>query len=168
MTFKTITLKKKGGGTRRQRVKILASGKYKFVKNPKKGAKSKSRSESTAKPKRRKKTVARKKRRSRRSRQMTVPLAVVVPAITPLAMPAMYGKSVIQWLMEGNWDQALKSLAYRYAGINPEAGGQIMWEELIATYAPMVAGTLVHKFVGGPPLNLNKTLARYGVPFLRI
>lgn len=32
-TYKVITIKKKGGGTRRQRVQVLASGKYKFVKN---------------------------------------------------------------------------------------------------------------------------------------
>lgn len=31
--FKNIKIKKKGGGTRTQRVQVLASGKYKFVKN---------------------------------------------------------------------------------------------------------------------------------------
>lgn len=34
-TFKNISIKKKGGGTRKQRVQVLASGKYKFVKNVK-------------------------------------------------------------------------------------------------------------------------------------
>lgn len=34
-TYKTITIPKRGGGTRRQRVQVLASGKYKFVKNVK-------------------------------------------------------------------------------------------------------------------------------------
>lgn len=32
-TYKNITVKKRGGGTRLQRVQVLASGKYKFVKN---------------------------------------------------------------------------------------------------------------------------------------
>lgn len=32
-TYKNIRMKKKGGGTRIQRVQVLASGKYKFVKN---------------------------------------------------------------------------------------------------------------------------------------
>lgn len=32
-TYKNITIKKRGGGTRLQRVQVLASGKYKFVKN---------------------------------------------------------------------------------------------------------------------------------------
>ena len=35
--IKTIKIKKKGGGTRLQKVKVLASGKYKFVKNTTKG-----------------------------------------------------------------------------------------------------------------------------------
>lgn len=33
MAFKTITIKKRGGGTRKQKVKVLSSGKFKFVKN---------------------------------------------------------------------------------------------------------------------------------------
>jgi len=36
--IKTIKIKKKGGGTRLQKVKVLASGKYRFVKNTVKGA----------------------------------------------------------------------------------------------------------------------------------
>ena len=32
-TYKNIRIKKRGGGTRLQRVQVLASGKYKFVKN---------------------------------------------------------------------------------------------------------------------------------------
>ncbi len=31
--FKVITIKKRGGGTRKQRVQVLSSGKFKFVKN---------------------------------------------------------------------------------------------------------------------------------------
>jgi len=36
-TYKNIRIKKRGGGTRLQRVQVLASGKYKFVKNLVKG-----------------------------------------------------------------------------------------------------------------------------------
>jgi len=45
--FKVITIKKRGGGTRKQRVQVMSSGKFKFVKNkttrkaPKKRSKSK-------------------------------------------------------------------------------------------------------------------------------
>ena len=35
--IKTIKIKKAGGGTRLQKVKVLASGKYRFVKNTTKG-----------------------------------------------------------------------------------------------------------------------------------
>lgn len=35
--LKTIRIKKSGGGTRLQKVKVLASGKYRFVKNTTKG-----------------------------------------------------------------------------------------------------------------------------------
>jgi len=40
-TYKNITIKKRGGGTRKQRVQVLASGKYKFVKNLTKGKRKK-------------------------------------------------------------------------------------------------------------------------------
>lgn len=33
MVTKTITIKKRGGGTRKQKVKVLRSGKFKFIKN---------------------------------------------------------------------------------------------------------------------------------------
>jgi len=59
--IKTIKIKKKGGGTRLQKVKVLASGKYRFVKNTVKGAVRKTRAKgrpayTKAKPKRTKKT----------------------------------------------------------------------------------------------------------------
>ena len=51
VTYKNIRIKKRGGGTRLQRVQVLASGKYKFVKNTAKRAVSKARKSSS--PKRR-------------------------------------------------------------------------------------------------------------------
>lgn len=41
MKTKVITIKKKGGGSRKQRVQVLASGKFKFIKNKVKSAGSK-------------------------------------------------------------------------------------------------------------------------------
>jgi len=41
MVEKIITIKKRGGGTRKQRVKVLASGKFKFIKNKKSSTKRK-------------------------------------------------------------------------------------------------------------------------------
>ena len=57
MAFKIITIKKRGGGTRKQRVQVLASGKFKFVKN-------KARSVTKRVSKRVSKTIKRVKRRS--------------------------------------------------------------------------------------------------------
>lgn len=50
--FKTINIKKRGGGTRKQKVKVLSSGKFKFVKNS---------SSSRSKTKRTKKRGSRRK-----------------------------------------------------------------------------------------------------------
>ena len=68
--IKTIKIKKAGGGTRLQKVKVLASGKYRFVKNTVKGAVRKTRAKgrpayTKAKPKRTKKTNKPKKSSNR-------------------------------------------------------------------------------------------------------
>lgn len=47
--YKNIRIKKKGGGTRLQRVQVLASGKYKFVKNKKGSTKRSPKKRSTKK-----------------------------------------------------------------------------------------------------------------------
>ncbi len=67
MVFKIITIKKRGGGTRKQRVQVLASGKFKFVKNSaaKRGSSQKRRKTSISSgPKRRKSTTKAVKRKS--------------------------------------------------------------------------------------------------------
>ena len=60
--YKTIRIKKAGGGTRLQKVQVLASGKYKFVKNSTKSRKTK--------PKTRKYTT--RKRRTTRKGDKTL------------------------------------------------------------------------------------------------
>jgi len=51
MQTKLITIKKRGGGTRKQRVQVLASGKFKFIKNKMKSAGSKIKSKAKRKSK---------------------------------------------------------------------------------------------------------------------
>ena len=63
-TFKNIQIKKRGGGTRLQRVQVLASGKYKFVKNLTKGRKKPSSSTTT----RRRKASSKAKRMGKNSK----------------------------------------------------------------------------------------------------
>lgn len=159
MKTKTIRIKKRGGGTRLQKVQVLASGKYKFIKNPK-GATRKARP-SRAKPKRKvRRSMARRKRRRRRS-GMTIPLA---PVGALLATPAV--RYAISEAMAGNLAGALAQPA-RFAGIDPNTG-EFSMHELSTNTLPLVIGLLVHKFVGGSPLNMNRMLARANVPFLRI
>jgi len=58
-TYKNIKIKKRGGGTRLQRVQVLASGKYKFVKNLVKGKRKTYKITSRAHP--RKRSASKKK-----------------------------------------------------------------------------------------------------------
>ena len=58
--LKTIRIKKPGGGTRLQKVKVLASGKYKFVKNTTKGMVRKTRKKGRLAYEKTKKKVKRK------------------------------------------------------------------------------------------------------------
>ena len=104
--------------------------------------------------------LARRKRRRRKS-GMTIPLA---PIGGLLATPAI--RYAIGELAQGNWAVALQQPA-RFAGIDP-ASGNFSVTELQNNLLPIIIGCLVHKFVGGAPLNLNKVLARANVPFIRI
>jgi len=73
----------------------------------------------------------------------------------------------IQRAIEGDFELALKDIARRYTGYDPDTG---LWsiEHLKYGILPLAAGLLVHKFVGGWPLNANKMLAAAGVPYIRI
>ncbi len=62
-TFKNIRIKMKNGKTRLQRVQVLASGKYKFVKN------TKSRSSKTSRPRKASKSLKRRSSKSRNVRK---------------------------------------------------------------------------------------------------
>lgn len=99
MTFKTITVKKRGGGTRRQKVKVLASGKYKFVKNSstssRKSTKRKSSSKRRSVKRVIKKTVkvthmARRRRSTRRSSKSSG----LVGSLKRFAKPAAIGLGI--------------------------------------------------------------------------
>jgi len=69
--YKNIRIKKKGGGTRTQRVRVLASGKYRFVKNPSRSSKIRGK---VKKIYRRGRKIARRRKR-RRSNTFKIPLA---------------------------------------------------------------------------------------------
>ena len=159
MKTKNIRIKKRGGGTRLQRVQVLASGKYKFIKNRGRSAPKK---RAGSKPKRRVKRTARRKRR-RGKRNMTIPLAPIAGIGFALA-GGQYPP--LEAAMAGNYEAALIRLAERFCGVGRP--GVFEPHKLAQGLFPVIMGLLVHKFVGGPPLNANRMLAAAGVPLIRI
>jgi len=148
-TYKNIKIKKKGGGTRLQRVQVLASGKYKFVKNV--GS-----SKKKVKKKGNPKSKGSKKKMAKR-RNMTIPIA---PIVGILAAPAI--SSAIPHVIAGNWQQAINDLK-GLVGIDYQ--GQVDISLLGRNLLPIIAGIAVHKFLGKA---INPTLGRAGVPILRL
>lgn len=156
-TFKNIRIKKPGGGTRLQRVKVLASGKYRFVKNIRARARKKKASNPKKKTRRSVRKTAKKKRRSRR--KFTIPLAPIAGVVAGMAEP-------VKHLMNGQYEEALYAVSRNYTGYRPQAQ---KWEPqlLMRGLVPLIVGGLVHKFVGGS-LGINRMLAQAGVPIIRI
>jgi len=105
-----------------------------------------------------KRKMAKKKRR--RSRSITIPLAPIAGLGAGLATP-------ISQALAGNYESAFYYLSQNYTGVDPRTG-QFNIEHLKRGLVPLLGGLLVHKFVGGSPLNLNRILARANVPFIRI
>ena len=160
MAFKNIRIKMKSGKTRMQRVQVLKSGKYKFVKNL--GSKAKKSTRKSVKgtvTKRRRNTVARRKGRRRGSRKFTIPIAPIVGLAAGLAGP-------IKDLMDGEVEFAVNKLKYSYLGLDET--NKFKPDALMSGLVPLIVGGLVHKFVGGSPLNLNRMLAQANVPIIRI
>lgn len=108
--------------------------------------------------KRRVKRTAR--RRRRRSRSITIPIAPVAGLAAGLAAP-------VQAAMTGNMEQAADLLVAKYTGYSMREN-RWNFNYLKEGMVPLILGLVVHKFVGGPPLNLNRVLARANVPFIRI
>lgn len=156
--FKNITIKKKGGGTRKQRVKVLKSGKYKFVKNLGSRVKKYTKRSKKNNPKRRTRKLGRRKNK-RRSRKFTIPLA---PICGILAAPAIQAGA--KAALAGDVDGVIYE-AGKFVGFT---GDRFDAFALGSNILPIMIGILVHKFVGGAPLNVNRMLAAANVPIVRI
>lgn len=165
VSFKNIRIKKRGGGTRTQRVQVLSSGKYKFVKN-------KSSRSSNPRPKKARKVKRKMARRryyrtrSRKKKSMTIPLAPVMGVLAGALRTAPSGSNIVENIMTGDFAGLAYNARELFAGIDNTGAFRPEW--LLQTYGPMAVGALIHKFVGGSPLNLNRMLAAAGVPFIRI
>ena len=94
-TYKNIKIKKKGGGTRLQRVQVLKSGKYKFVKNlNKKVKKTKKKSKKSTKRSVKRK-MPRKKKRNRGGKNIQATMFKLI------RMGALVGPAAITVLTPG-------------------------------------------------------------------
>jgi len=102
--------------------------------------------------------LVRKKRRY--SRKLTVPIAPLAGAFPMFA-------SSINAVMTGQFDKIPKRLAWDVVGWDMDTN-QFNPSKFVQNITPLILGLLVHKFVGGSPLNLNRTLARHKIPFIRI
>lgn len=98
---------------------------------------------------------------------MTIPLAPVLGlAVGIVTRRPDWGESPVELIMRGDWNMAFESLKQSYLGIHPNGG----WDPNLMAHGtlPLIIGALVHKFVGGAPLNINKMLAAAKVPLIRI
>jgi len=103
--------------------------------------------------------MAKKKKRGKR--QFTLPLAVVAGLGAGLAEP------ILNIVQKGEVVPSLNHIAAIYTGYNATQG-TFQPDMLKRGLLPLIIGCLVHKFVGGPPLNVNRALAAANVPFIRI
>ena len=110
-------------------------------------------------PRKAKRKMTRRKK-TRRSRSITIPLAPVVGLI-----PMVSGAA--ESLIYGDTKTAIKRLSWDTLGYSLTTH---KWDarKCGANITPLIIGLLLHKFVGGSPLNLNRTLARAKIPFIRI
>lgn len=100
--------------------------------------------------------MARRKRR--RSSGMTIPVAPLIGFAGPIL--EAYSK----------WGPTVDAVNYYSQSMTGYdfIGGTFDIQRAKRGLMPLVIGMLIHKFVGGAPLNLNRTLAASKIPFLRI
>ena len=103
--------------------------------------------------------MARRKGRRRKKRGFTIPLAPIA-GLVPMVLPS------IQMAIAGDLNSAGTHLVWNTIGV--DGNGNFNMGKLVQNVTPVIAGLLIHKFVGGAPLHLNRILANAGVPFIRI
>ena len=161
-TYKNIKIKKRGGGTRIQRVQVLASGKYKFVKNS-----SKSSNKSTkTKTKKGNRKVAKKKGNNKK-RKFTIPGALVGGvALGFVIKPAPNWDSPYEAAKRGAYDTAIKNYATNMIGYRDDTGAIFDTKIGMKGLKALIGGFVIHKVAS--VIGLNRALGRAGVPYLRI
>ncbi len=100
------------------------------------------------------------KRRTHRRAKFGIPLAVVA-GFTPLGY-AMYRGFTSSDSNYGGLSGALREGAQQF-GIDPAVSSKVDFGQTLKGLTPIVAGLLIHKFVGGT-LGVNRALAAAGTP----
>lgn len=90
---------------------------------------------------------------------MTIPLAPIA-GVAPLVAGA------IEAGLKGDFGGAVQRLKWDVIGVDTQNVFHI--DRAISNVTPLIAGLLIHKYVGGSPLNFNRILANARVPFIRI
>jgi len=158
-TYKNIRIKKRGGGTRLQRVQVLASGKYKFVKNLSKS--------STSKTKTKKKSGSKKMTNSKKRRNFTIPAALVSGAALGFVIkPAPNWDSPYEAARKGNFDIAIKNYATNMIGYRADTGAIFDTTIGMKGLWALIGGFVIHKVAS--MIGLNRALGRARIPFLRV
>lgn len=174
--FKNIRMKKAGGGTRLQRVQVLKSGKFKFVKNRGKGTRGSTistkvtRSRASSKSKGGVTTARRRRRAAKRARakkNTTIPVALVLGGGTGTVITV---KDTWNAWKNGGAKKAFRKVVLRMTGLDIEKrpGDTDFWRPMEAYFTlGWGTGQLVHWAVG-KKMGVNKALGAAKVPWLRV
>jgi hypothetical protein len=100
-----------------------------------------------------------KKVRRHKKAGMTLPLAAIA-GFAPLV-----GSTIPQFQYHGI-SGAGNHIVAKLSGYNVNTH-QWRWQEMQDGLIPIVAGLLIHKYIGGR-LGINRMLSRAGVPFVRL
>lgn len=161
-TYKNIRMKKRGGGTRLQRVQVLASGKYKFVKNLTKGKTS-----GKSSSKKSKKSSSKKGVKKTGKRNFTIPTALASGVALGFVIkpdPSWY--SPYEAVKAGRLDIAIKNYATNMIGYRADTGAIFDTKIGMKGLWALLGGFLIHKLA--TKLGLNRALGRAGIPYLRV
>jgi len=126
---KVITIKKRGGGTRRQAVEVLKSGKFKFIKNTSAKLKSKARtagSKIKSKARKRSNTTKTNKPAHRSHRSMKGASLYPKKSMKDIAIKTAIGAGIgiaIRLATMFNRDRNIREAGFRVANVGSSYGG---------------------------------------------
>lgn len=107
------------------------------------------------------KVTSRRKRKTRRT--FAIPMAILGGmGASTFVSPHPTWDSPAGALIKGNYEDAGKCALASYFGYDVSNGSWNIGK--MRGWVPIIVGLLVHKFIGGWPLNLNRVLSRYRIP----